>query len=164
MSANRSILATVRKGGRFLLSCVVLLIGGLILLLPRLKRIAAAALFLLTCFFVLVFLVGELSVPGLDTAFRGLSVFVLFGLEFFLKSTWNVPHRFDTVLMAGKWWVMVAVGVVFVATGVTGVILSLAAPGVFAGLAAFAALVFALVLLQGARMVRWTWKHPGEAA
>ncbi len=151
------------KTGRFLLTCVLMLVGGVLLLLPRLKRVAAAVLFLLTCFFVLVFLVGEISVPGPDPAYRGFSVIVLFGLEFFLKSTWTVPQRFDVVLKAGKWWVMFAVGAIFTAIGFTGAILSLVAPGLFFGLAVFAVLVFFLILLQGIRMVRWTWKHPAEA-
>ncbi len=157
-------LNAMQKAGRFLLTCVLMPIGAVVLLMPTLKRVVAAALFILTCFFVLVFLLGEISLPGPDPAYRAFSVVMLFGLEFFLKSTWNVPQRFHTVLMAGKWWVIFAVGVVFVVTGITGVTLGLVAPALFSGLESFAVLVFCLVLLQGARMVRWTWQHPAAAA
>ncbi len=160
MTLSQQILKGMTKGGRVLLTGFLALVFGAILFWRPLKRVANAGFVLVTWFLIFIFLVGELSLPLPDTLQRGLWVFLLLGLEEFLKASWKPPRQFESAFTAGKWWFIILAGVFFVLMGITGAFVVALVLSLSLGLLTLFAVIAAVLLLQGGRMIRWAWKHP----
>ena len=118
----------------------------------------------LTIFFILVFVVGQWSIPQTDASLGAVWRFLLIALLVFLRASWKPSSRWTGVIEIGKRTLLGGAGMIFLALGVVGVGIALFIPNVSWWLFAFLAALGGLLLAEGWAMIRWLRKNPSRVA